>query len=436
MTSVTLDMEKFSGKNDFRLWKVKMKALVVHHGLAGALKPNEDEESSITRERKIEIMEKAHSVIILCLGDKPLGEVSKEKTTIDVWNKFESLYQTKSVSNKLYVKQKLLNFRMSEDRNLSEQLDTFNRYVDNLKDLGVKLEDDDKALMILNALPKSLENFEDAVLFGRQDQVSYNGVLVAVKTKILRVQGRDSKADKKTKDPAKSLNVKFKKGKKSFKGKGGQFDKGKGKSKEDGFVEKRKCYACNNVGHLKKNCSEKKGNKDTADAAVAEQGYDSAEVLTISEDRMSDEWVLDSGCSFHMFPKECWFKDLEKMNEGSVLQWNDQSCKVQGILSIKIKMFDGVERVLSKVITLPDLKRNMRSLSFFTTTGCVFEANGDSISIMKKGKTLMKGEKRNNMHILAGKTVSGSADPAMSSADTLLWYKRLGHVSERGLWLI
>ncbi|KAL8462370.1 hypothetical protein ACS0TY_033415 [Phlomoides rotata] len=283
-----------------------MKALLVHHGLTSALKPDEDEESSNSREMKIEIMENAHSAIILYLGDRPLREVSKEKTSIDVWKKLESLYQTKSVSNKLYVKKRLLDFRMSEEKNLSEQFDTFNRYVDDLEDLDVKLEDDDKALMLLNTLPRSLENFKDAVLFGRQDQVSYDGVLAAVKTKILCVYGRDSKADKRTHDPTESLNVKFKKGeKKSFKGKEGQLDKGKDKSKEPGFVERRKCYGCNKVGHLKKNYPENKGNKDTADAAVAEEGYDSAEVLTISADMMGYELVLDSGCSFQMCPKEC-----------------------------------------------------------------------------------------------------------------------------------
>ncbi|KAL8473661.1 hypothetical protein ACS0TY_030488 [Phlomoides rotata] len=93
MASMKLDVEKFSGKNDFRLWKVKMKALLDHHSLAIALKSDEDEESSISREKKIEIMEKAHSAIILCLGDKPLRKVWKEKTVIEVWKKLESVYQ-------------------------------------------------------------------------------------------------------------------------------------------------------------------------------------------------------------------------------------------------------------------------------------------------------------------------------------------------------
>ncbi|KAL8551093.1 hypothetical protein ACS0TY_000246 [Phlomoides rotata] len=83
MASMKLDVEKFSGKNDFGLWKVKMKALLVHHRLASTLQPDAGAESSISREKKVEINEKAHSAIILCLGDKPLREVSKEKTVVD-----------------------------------------------------------------------------------------------------------------------------------------------------------------------------------------------------------------------------------------------------------------------------------------------------------------------------------------------------------------
>ncbi|KAL8528792.1 hypothetical protein ACS0TY_006306 [Phlomoides rotata] len=241
MSSMKLDVEKFTGKNDFGLWKVKMKALMVHLGLGSALESEENGESSGSTAKGIGILEKAHSAIILCLGDKPLREVCKEKTAIDVWRKLESLYQTKSVSNKLFVKQKLLDFRMLDGKDLNEQLDTFNRYIDDLEDHDVKLENDDKALMLLNVLPRSLDNFKDSVLFGNQDGVSYESVLAAVKTKILRVQERDATADKVAHDPAQSLNINFKKCGKTLMGTGGQLEKCMNKSKKSGFVERRKC---------------------------------------------------------------------------------------------------------------------------------------------------------------------------------------------------
>ena len=50
-----------------------------------------------TRDKKV-ALEKAHSEIILSLGDMVLREVSKEKSTAEVWLKLESLYMAKSLA--------------------------------------------------------------------------------------------------------------------------------------------------------------------------------------------------------------------------------------------------------------------------------------------------------------------------------------------------
>ena len=66
------------------------------------------------------LMEKAHNAIILSLRDKVLRKVSKEKTAAEIWSKLEGLYMTKSLVNRLYLKQALYSFKMQEEKSIDE----------------------------------------------------------------------------------------------------------------------------------------------------------------------------------------------------------------------------------------------------------------------------------------------------------------------------
>ncbi|KAL8478994.1 hypothetical protein ACS0TY_030766 [Phlomoides rotata] len=62
---------------------MKVKALLIHQGLGVALRKEESSDKGKTKLEDLEeIQEKAHSMIILCLGDKALREVSKETTAL------------------------------------------------------------------------------------------------------------------------------------------------------------------------------------------------------------------------------------------------------------------------------------------------------------------------------------------------------------------
>ena len=112
-------------------------------------------------------MEKAHSVIILSLGDKVLRKVSKEKIVARVWSSLESLYMTKSLVNCLYLKQALYSFKMHEDKSIDE-LDTFNKLILDLENIDVSIDDEDQALLLLSSLPRSYATFKDTLLYGRE----------------------------------------------------------------------------------------------------------------------------------------------------------------------------------------------------------------------------------------------------------------------------
>ena len=55
---------------------------------------------------------------------------------------------------------------------------------------------------------------------------------------------------------------------------------------------------------------------------------------------------------------------------GVVLMANNLSCKVVGVGSNRIKMFDGILHTLSIVRFVPFMKKNLISLGTFDNNGC------------------------------------------------------------------
>ena len=92
-------------------------------------------------------------------------------------------------------------------------------------------------------------------------------------------------------------------------------------------------------------------------------------VTSDSDSRASENWILDFGCTFHMTLNRDWFSTYEPMHKGVVLMGNNASCKVVGIGTVRIRMFDGVVRTLGDIKHAPDLKRNVISLSTLDKKG-------------------------------------------------------------------
>ncbi|KAH9650266.1 hypothetical protein KPL70_026310 [Citrus sinensis] len=190
MANPKIDLEKFNGKNDFNMWKVKMEALLVTQGLGDAIQPVTKKEgkefsTSKTPEQVTEIDRKARGTIILSLADSVIREVAKEPTVVDLWAKLESIYMKKSLANRLYIKKRMFTLKMMEGTPLDDHLDEFNKVCDTLETIDVALDDEDKALLLISSLPKSYGNFVDALMYGRQT-LSLDEVKSALNTKELQ----------------------------------------------------------------------------------------------------------------------------------------------------------------------------------------------------------------------------------------------------------
>ena len=75
---------------------------------------------------------------------------------------------TNSLSNKLFMKKQLYGFQMNEGTPILQHLNTFNRILSDLLALEVKLEEKDKALLLLSSLPSSYDHLATTIMYGKE----------------------------------------------------------------------------------------------------------------------------------------------------------------------------------------------------------------------------------------------------------------------------
>nr|GEX28398.1 retrovirus-related Pol polyprotein from transposon TNT 1-94 [Tanacetum cinerariifolium] len=135
-SSITrFDIKKFDGKNDFGLWQIKMCVVMVQQGCDDAL---ETLPVYMEAGEKDTLMKKAYSTLILCLEDWVLREVTKETTAAGIWTKLTSLYMTKSLANRMYLKKKMYTYYMSPSTKLGDYIDEFNKLILDLENIDIE----------------------------------------------------------------------------------------------------------------------------------------------------------------------------------------------------------------------------------------------------------------------------------------------------------
>jgi hypothetical protein len=167
-SSVKFDVMKFDGFGNFGLWQRCVKDLLVQQRMAKVLYGTKPKGMADIDWKELEA--KAVATIRLCLGDDVIYHIMDEGSPTVVWLKLESWYMSKSLTNKLYLKQWLYGLKMAEGSDLSQHINMFNQIIGNLKRVDVKFEDEDKALMLLNSLPTSstYENLVTTLTWGKE----------------------------------------------------------------------------------------------------------------------------------------------------------------------------------------------------------------------------------------------------------------------------
>jgi hypothetical protein len=175
----------------------------------------------------------------------------------------------------------------------------------------------------------------------------------------------------------------------------GQVQRDFSQSNSKGRKRNIKCWFCEKYGHLKKDywkrqqASKEDTPKETKEANATETGSTTGSSMTdevlsiISGSRHDQHWLLDFRASNHMCLHRHWFVTYRSIDDGIVYMGNDISCKVVGIGSIRIKMFDGTVKILTDVRHVPELRKNLIYLGVLDTGGYKSIVQGGVMKVYK-----------------------------------------------------
>jgi hypothetical protein len=119
-----IEILKFNCQN-FELWKLKMEDLLMDREQWTTVCPG-TQSIGMSMEEWEKLKRRARSMIRFCLADSVLLNVSGEDSAKKLWDKLRSLYQSKSMVNKLFLIKKLYLLRMSDGSSMTEHLNAFN----------------------------------------------------------------------------------------------------------------------------------------------------------------------------------------------------------------------------------------------------------------------------------------------------------------------
>nr|GEW22460.1 retrovirus-related Pol polyprotein from transposon TNT 1-94 [Tanacetum cinerariifolium] len=254
---------------------------------------------------------------------------------------------------------------------VQDHLDEFNTILIDLENLDVDVNDEDKVILLVISLPASYKHFKEIMLYGNRETLSFDDVKFALLSK----QKYDDDVEPESGEGLVARGRSSDRGESSNKNK-------KHRSQSRGKYSNKSCKYCKKLDHivfdcyklknkLKRECkrnNEKKPEK-AVEVAIATGDSDGDVYLAIDTEKSRDELIGN----------------------------------------IQVKMHDSVVRTITRVRHVPDLKRNLISLSTLKANRC-------------------------GLYVLKGTVVYSTAGVATSKAsldDSKLWHYRLGHMGEK-----
>ncbi|KAL2254166.1 UNVERIFIED_CONTAM: Retrovirus-related Pol polyprotein from transposon TNT 1-94 [Sesamum indicum] len=410
-------VERFNG-SDFGFWRMQMEAYLYGKDLYEPLA----EKSEKTSDEEWKVLDrKAMSAIILSLSRNVAYHVKGAKSTKEVLQTLADMYEKPSAMNKVMLMKKLFRLQMEERKSVADHLNDFNQLTTQLASVDIVFDDEVKALILLSSLPDSWDVVVTSVSTSSgKEKMKFDNIrdmMLNEETRRKQTGGSSGSALH-----TESRGRPDTRGK--YRGRSRSRSRGKNKGKKEMV-----CWNCEKPGHMKSECRAPKKEKEGRTANAATEEITDALLLSVSSS--SDDWVVDSGASFHSCSNKDIMEPYTSGDFGLVYLADNKPLKIVGKGDVRIKSTNGSCWTLHDVRHIPGLKRNLISVGQLDSDGFHTTFGDAKWKISRGAMTLARGLKSGTLYMAGGSSSNIPFAGTVSQAN--LWHNRLGHMSEKGM---